>query len=132
MNPDYEEIRRLAEGRACLRIHHDVADMRSLILGSDIAIAAAGSTMYEIAACGTPMITYTMADNQKPGAKAFQETGMARSCGDLREGPVSCLISEAVRMAEDYPMRKQMGEQMQELVDGRGAERIAERLAGME
>lgn len=128
MNPDYEEIRRLAEGKSHLRIHHDVADMRSLISGCDIAIAAAGSTMYEIAACGTPMITYTMADNQRPGAKAFQEMGMAVSCGDLREGSVDCLLSEAIRMAGDYALRKQMGEQMQEAVDGRGAERICNRI----
>ena len=44
----------------------------------DIAITAGGSTMYELCACGVPMITYAFADNQLPGVEGFEKLGVAR------------------------------------------------------
>lgn len=35
-----------------------------LMQKADIAISAGGFTLYELCACGTPTITYCMADNQ--------------------------------------------------------------------
>ncbi|MCR5796546.1 MAG: hypothetical protein K6G63_01315 [Eubacterium sp.] len=43
----------------------------------DIAISAAGSTLYELCACGVPTITYTTADNQ---IKAEKFLAKKKSC----------------------------------------------------
>ena len=50
MNTDRDEIKRLAGDQDNIFIHENVSDMRSLIIGCDVAISAAGSTLYEICA----------------------------------------------------------------------------------
>ena len=84
MNQDKKEIEKLAEGMSNAVLHYNVSDMKSLICSCDIAVSAAGSTLYEICACGVPLITYVLADNQYEGAKAFEEKGLALNCGDIR------------------------------------------------
>lgn len=128
MNPDKERIAAAAEGCDCIRLHCGVSDMKALICACDAAVSAAGSTTYEICACGVPMITYVLADNQKPGAEAFEKLGLAWSCGDVRkmkDAPEQ-IYAAVEALCEDYDGRNAMGEQMQKLVDGRGADRIAE------
>ena len=130
MNPDYGIINKITEKNTKIHIHYNVKDMKSLICSCDLAVSAAGSTMYEIAACGVPMITYILADNQIPGAKAFAKLGLAVSCGDLRnkENAAIILMDAVDRMVKNYVLRKQIGEKMQNMVDGFGADRIVENL----
>lgn len=51
----------------------------------DIAISAAGSTLYELCATGIPAITYTLADNQLIAAEQFDKQGIMLSAGDCRD-----------------------------------------------
>lgn len=130
MNPDYGIINKIAEKNKRIHIHYNVKDMKYLICSCDLAVSAAGSTMYEIAACGVPMITYTLADNQISGAKAFAKLGLAVSCGDLRnkENAAIILMDAVDRMVKNYVLRKQIGEKMQNMVDGFGADRLTREL----
>lgn len=147
MNQDRDEIHLLADGMGNVVLHENVKEMRALIEACDIAISAAGSTMYEICACGVPMVTYSIADNQNPGTEAFEKQGLAVNVGDLRipesidAGEVISgelvadaaerIVSAAEGLADDYELRCRIGGRMQELIDGRGAERLAERLLAM-
>lgn len=133
LNADHEEILRIAENCSNLIVHYNVSDMRRLISSCDIAVSAAGSTLYEICACGIPMVIYSLADNQILGNQAFVKHGIARSCGDLRfvDDPVEKVLKEVREYAGDYELRCSVGNRMQELVDGHGAERIAGSLLQM-
>lgn len=126
MNPDYEQILNVAAGHENIRIHYQVKDMKSLISSCDLVVSAAGSTMYEISACGVPMITYILADNQIPGARAFEKLGLAIFCGDLRANACAEIqIMKAIDLlANNYALRKKIGEKMQRMVDGYGADRL--------
>ncbi len=133
MNPDYEQINMIAEKNKKVHIHYNVKDMKSLICSCDLVISAAGSTMYEAAACGVPMITYVVADNQVPGAETFAKLGLAVSCGDLRnkDNAVRILMDSVNELTRDFVLRKEIGVRMQNLVDGFGAERMALKLLEM-
>ena len=144
MNEDYEQIKAVAANNQNIHVHHNVKDMKSLISSCDLVVSAAGSTMYEICACGVPLITYAMADNQIPGTEAFEKLGLAVSCGDLREktsyissavnidsGSVKLvdnvavlILDEVERLANDFMLRKKMAVKMQQLIDGKGADRL--------
>ena len=102
-------------------------DMRSLITSADIAVSAAGSTLYEICACGVPLVTYIIADNQIKGAEAFEKLGLAVNCGDIRKitNPVGKIMTAVKNLADDYQLRHKTGENMQQIIDGHGADRIA-------
>lgn len=133
MNPDYEPIKKIAETNKNVHVHYNVKDMKSLICSCDIVVSAAGSTMYEVAACGVPMVTYVLADNQIPGAEAFAKQGLAISVDDLRnkDNAVKILMDAVDILARDFALRRIIGEKMQNLIDGFGADRLAEELLGM-
>lgn len=59
--------------------------MRS-IMRSGCVSGGGGSTLYELCACGTPAITYVLADNQIENAVKFESTGYMMYAGDCRAG----------------------------------------------
>lgn len=147
MNTDKEEICKIASNDNQIIIHENVSDMKSLVESMDLAITAAGSTLYEISACGVPMITYSLADNQRPGAEAFERLGLAVNAGDLRkldsikhdsvmsgtldESTIEKILYLAEDLSSNYKRRVAMGNRMQEMVDGFGADRMVEKILNL-
>lgn len=139
-NPDLSEIEELIgkdengqDKSERITLFKSVSDMKSVILDCDVAISASGSTLYELCACGVPTVTYAMADNQLKGNKAFGELGLMVSVGDVRDvdDTPGMIMNAAFGLCEDYEKREEMGERMQKLIDGKGADRLAERLLGL-
>lgn len=126
MNEDKEMICVLASHNSNIVIHENVVDMEKLISMMDIAVSAAGSTLYEICACGVPLITYILADNQIPGAVAFEKLGMALNLGDIRgvSDPIKKFLSAIDQLADNYQLRLKVGNKMQSMIDGYGAKRM--------
>ena len=126
LNGDKAEIKTIAAQNNSIVLHENITDMRSLISRCDLAVSAAGSMLYELCACGVPVVTFISADNQIIGAEAFQRLGMAINSGDLREldCPAHLLLNQVDLLAHDFQQRIQMGAKMQEMIDGYGATRI--------
>lgn len=130
---DREALYALAGQCGRISVLEGVTDLSPVMRRSDFAVAAAGSTLYELCAVGVPAMVYYFADNQRQGAEAFSRlTGMA-NLGDLRadgcrERAKRHLAGtlEAVRGKEE---RERIAGTMRGLVDGAGADRIAEALA---
>lgn len=132
MNRDAEEIERLAAGVPYIAAHRKVADMRALMLQCDAAVSAAGTTLYELCACGLPSVTYILADNQRMGAAAFETAGLMPCAGDIRENAccVEHIFEKLNRLIENYTERQSIAKQMQMTVDGYGTVRLVEKLCG--
>ena len=130
MNQDREEILRLSKNLQNAEVIGQISDMRSLLEKCDLAISAAGSTLYELCACGVPTITYVFADNQLRGAKKFYEMGLMEYCGDVRtqENLSEKLLVAVFSLAGDSSKRADISKKMQEMIDGNGAKRLAEAL----
>lgn len=128
MNQDAAELERIAEELPFIRLHRQITNMCSLMLQCDAAISAAGTTLYELCACGLPTVTYILADNQIQGAQMFQKAGLMPCAGDIRED--ACFLEHLFELlnslADDFAQRQHIAEQMQGAVDGRGAARLAE------
>lgn len=126
MNPDVAELERIAGELPFIRLHRQVADMCSLMLQCDVAVSAAGTTLYELCACGLPTVTYILADNQIQGARAFQKLGLMPCVGDIRENGcfLNCIFKELKRLFIDWNARNQVTVKMQEMVDGTGTSRL--------
>lgn len=96
---------------------------------ADVAISAAGSTLYELAAVGTPTISYVVADNQAENAIWLENKGIIRYAGDVRMDDIIGNIPGIIeREYESMEERKSRSARMQHLVDGKGAERVAKKL----
>lgn len=128
MNRDIVQLEQIAEDFSFIKLHRQVTDMCSLMLQCDVAISAAGTTLYELCACGLPTVTYILADNQIQGAQMFQKAGLMPCAGDIRED--ACFLERLFELlnslADDFAQRQHIAEQMQGAVDGRGAARLAE------
>lgn len=106
-----------------------VEDMPRLMAWADLAISAGGSTTYEIAFMGVPMILIAIADNQLGIVQGLHEAGVAVSLGwyeDVLENSISWGIA---RVCESRESRRELCKAGQMLVDGHGCKRILNILA---
>ncbi|MBD5483106.1 MAG: UDP-2,4-diacetamido-2,4,6-trideoxy-beta-L-altropyranose hydrolase [Lachnospiraceae bacterium] len=128
-----DELYRLAEQNGNIEVVEGCSDLSSLMHESDLAVAAAGSTLYELCAAGLPGVLYYLADNQRMGAEAFaRETGVV-NLGDIRAESfpteADAQLTAVLAHLTAAPERKKLADAMHALVDGNGAGRIAEALA---
>lgn len=133
-NPDKEIIDKLTENFPQIILHYNVTNMADVMKNCDIAITAGGSTMYELCACGVPMITYAFADNQLLGVNGFEQLGVANYCGDIRDGELELwrrIEKSIINYANNHEYRIQVARKMQYLVDGKGALRLAKILTNL-
>ncbi len=134
MNPDREELEGLAASHPFLILHSNVSHMQPLMSACDVAVSAAGSTLYELCATQTPAVTYILADNQIPGADGFAGRQLLRCAGDIRvlgEDLAGIVLKEAVNLAGDYDKRVQTAERQKAVVDGAGAFRVVESILSL-
>lgn len=126
LEPDKMQIRRTAASYPWIVLHENVQCMSELMLKMDLAISAAGSTLYELSSCGVPAITYVLADNQISGALAFERYGIMVYAGDCRKETdfLQNLCREIMALSRDVEKRKSMRLRGREAVGGKGAERI--------
>ncbi len=134
-NKDIEELKRLSAemekcGKTKVRLLQNLTDLSDVMYDSDLAVAAAGSTLYELCAVGVPTLVYDFADNQKQGARAFATRAESVYLGDLRTDAEQAAekVCAAARRFADPGERQKLSARMQSISDGRGAKRIAEAL----
>jgi spore coat polysaccharide biosynthesis predicted glycosyltransferase SpsG len=118
-----KEIARAAEGHGNISLYHN-PDIKTLMDFADIAISAAGSTVYELAASGVPSILLVAADNQVLLASEAERRGIAINGGPA-SGLDSRLLAVLDELAGNMAKRQNMASTGQNIIDGRGAERVA-------
>lgn len=92
------------------------------VLDADLVVSAAGQTMLEAAAAGTPCIALPLADNQRPQAERLSEAGAVR----LVDPPAPAAVNKAARdLCADPEARRRLSHAGQRAVDGYGALRMA-------
>lgn len=125
-NTNYNKFIKKYEKDINIRFHQAVNNIEQYMKGADIAISAGGTTLYELCAMGTPTISFSFADNQLENVRKFQEDGLIDYAGDARYKGVAEIIKASVnKYAANYVGRKNRSISMQNLVDGKGALRIA-------
>lgn len=102
--------------------------LADLISECDMAVTAGGTTVYELCAGGLPAVMLTLADNQMRAAKAFEERGIIPYAGDVREDMDGVIdrITKKLQGYRDAELRSEVSARMKEVVDGCGADRLAD------
>jgi UDP-2,4-diacetamido-2,4,6-trideoxy-beta-L-altropyranose hydrolase len=127
-NPNLKALQQMAESNPRIKIHTDVLDMASLMMQSDIAITAGGTTVYELAALGIPMICFSYAENQEKLTDYIENSKIAGCGGKYHREPEQVLtkIKELFSLyCRDYSVRNTCYLKERKLVDGKGGERLA-------
>lgn len=130
LNADKDVLEKQYAQDKRVEIYINYPHMARLLQEVDYAVTAGGTTLYEVCAVGVVSSCYAIADNQLDNAKAFQERDLVSFAGDFREDWKGTIrnIFEQMRNAETAEYRRNKAKKMQELVDGKGAHRIAEAL----
>lgn len=131
LNEDKDKLYKLADELPFLQLHENVSDMASLMTSCDLAVSAAGTTLYELCAAGVPSMSFCLADNQMTAAKAFDEAGIIPCAGDIRcncDEVLVKIMNFVTDMLGNFQKRLTAQATMRQLVDGKGAMRIAKAL----
>lgn len=104
----------------------NISNIEYYMQKADVAISAAGTTIYELCASGTPTIIYTIADNQLLGAEQMDGDGIMLYAGDFRGENTEEKISELLLKYENREFRESLSQRMK--IDGCGAKKIIEEI----
>lgn len=102
-------------------LNPDAAKMCDLMLSSDVAISAAGQTLYELASTGTPTIAICVAENQKYNINEWKRKKFI--IDPIFNTDVNFLrkVVEQIKSFESISVRKKVSRIGRESVDGVGA-----------
>jgi hypothetical protein len=97
-----------------------------LLASADLVVGSAGTMKFEVAALGRASLLVAAADNQRTVGTAFAATGAARYLGDGRAIDPAAVRAATLELLGDDPTRRAVGARARQLIDGRGAGRIAD------
>lgn len=129
-NPAWAQMQALAETRPNWRLHSFVSDFYQRMSEADLFVGAGGGTSWERAALGLPTICIAVSNNQQANGEVMAVTGAHVFMGAREQVSVEQLRDAVGFVADNYYLRQGLAERSRQLVDGRGALRVAAALAG--
>jgi len=122
------DIRRVADEKTQLLADPDGHSLRAAMLASDIAVSAAGQTLYELLRSGLPTIAIQVIDNQAGNVRGLRRAGAIGFAGLAEDGLMLQNIA-AFLAAWDAPEDRQaLADRGQALIDGHGCRRIVDKI----
>src|SRR4029077_4459660 len=109
-----------------ISLETDVTEPSALMAWADIAVAAGGTTSWELAFMAVPTVLLILADNQVGVAQGLEDFEVAHVVG-VGTSVSSVEIANALQaLMHDRPRREEMARMGNIVVDGRGAERVVD------
>ncbi len=124
------------QGRSNLRLLRPAVsptapDIFDWMAWCDLAVTAAGGTLWELAYCRIPSIALLVSEGQAPAMDVLHKRGACLSLGlgrQLARGQLAKAISGLCR---DAPRRAALGTNLAAMVDGHGAQRVLSEMKAM-
>lgn len=115
---------------AGVEVMRQVRSMAAEMLAADLVVTAAGRTVYEAAAVGTPVVAIAQGARDATHAHLDFRSGVVF----LGIGPLvddEHILGVVRRLLSDQPLRAELSERLRTSIDGRGASRIADRIRAL-
>jgi len=125
-----ERIHELARNRGNCTVYKDLPHLGDLLMVADICLGAGGTTSIERFCLGVPAIVTTIAVNQEEVSKYAHQLGLLFLLGRSAHVRVDDVVGAIERCFDDVEALNVMSERAFSLVDGCGAERVADILCG--
>ncbi|MFI3199901.1 MAG: UDP-2,4-diacetamido-2,4,6-trideoxy-beta-L-altropyranose hydrolase [Eubacteriales bacterium] len=126
-----KELEELAKEYSNITLLYNVKNMGEIMQESDVAISAAGSTIYELCAVGVPTLALSFVENQEEILDTMAYKEAIYSCGHYHKEGVQVLeniINSLKELLEEPEKRRSLSEAARRMVDGTGVSRIADKL----
>lgn len=131
MNRHESYLQELAKQHSEIHLHKNVKNMSDYMRTCEVAVSAGGTTLFELCACQIPSICFSFAENQKSFAEEMGKKEVMLYAGDAREENTRIeryICKQLQMLLKNSELRKKLSSNMGVLVDGKGAERIADYL----
>lgn len=128
-NPHYEQLQLVSQESGfpiCLK--RNVTNMPDLMAWADVAIAAGGSTSWELAFMGVPSLIMIVADNQRSSVESLSKMEVFVNLGWHQDVSAAKIADALAQLLVEARYRAKIAQIGQDLVDGQGAARVLNRL----
>lgn len=123
-----DQVTKKVNARTNTQLHAPRPHLADLMAKADLAVGAGGATTWERLCMGLPSLVISFAENQVPACKAMASVSMIQYLGDAQDLEVADIeLALNKALAESIRLRD-LGVSNQVLVDGQGANRVAEAL----
>ncbi len=99
-----------------------------LMTCADLAISAAGQTIFELASCGTPTVMVAVAGNQAANLALWPELAGFEVAGAWDDPNLEQQVARAMATLDPAERRAWVATRAQQAVDGGGVDRVLDRL----
>jgi UDP-2,4-diacetamido-2,4,6-trideoxy-beta-L-altropyranose hydrolase len=127
-NPHLASLRQAAmaasKGATSVELVINASNMPELMRWADMAIAAGGSTAYELAFTGLPTLFVILAGNQEESTLELERQGFGICLGDRSQFDKHHLQKELEALAGNHKGRASFARRGRQIVDGMGSERV--------
>jgi len=131
-NPHLEQLRSqvssVIRDPSSLTLLTDVTNMPELMAWADAAVAAGGSTSWELAFMGLPSLAIVLADNQLEVAASLERAGVTINLGEQKRLKIEGATETVQALLADHSRRENMSRRGRQLVDGLGVQRVLMRM----
>ena len=126
-NPQLPALRELAGRGSRTRLSVDLPDLRAFFARHGLQIGAGGGATWERCCIGAPTLAAVVAANQRAALEPLAALGVLLLADE--DPPTAASLARGLRLLlESHELRRQLAATSTELVDGRGAERVAAHL----
>lgn len=125
---DMTKIDNLKTTNVELIYYPDATGMKNVMLESDIAIAAGGQTLYELARIGVPTIGICVAQNQSQNIQGWEKSGFLEYIGWYNDENLLDNLREAINKLVPHEERFRRSKIGKKYIDGNGSKRIIGKL----
>lgn len=129
-NPNNEAIQSAIQGsRSPIRMEKNVTNMPELMAWAEVALSAAGSTVWELAFMGLPSVIITVAKNQERATRVLAEKKVFLALGSAPEVEVEEIARVFKSLSMNREMRQTLSRNGASLIDGLGAYAVMQTLS---
>lgn len=123
-----QAVSRAAHRHGNCKLHVNPADLARIVANADLAIGGAGVSLWERCCLGVPSMVVAQAENQVALARAAAGAGVASYLGPAADVSIARWATALRKETGALRRRQCMARRAAALVDGFGAERVAEHL----
>lgn len=130
--PNLDELKAVCSSTDIAIQHiHNCQQMAEVFCHAKLTISAAGSSQFELAACGSPSILLVLANNQIKATAAAAEQGWCEIFDTRGALPVDAIVERAIALWKDEPLLEKMSDLALQHSDTQGSERIVEAMRAL-
>ncbi len=126
-----DSVKALCDSLPQLHYHCQIDNMAELLSEADLSLGAGGSTSWERFAVGTPSMLIAVAHNQEQHSRDLKNKGLVMYMGRSDQIDKELIVKQLEKALSNPDLLLSMEKSGLELVDGLGAQKVAETLCSI-